>query len=95
MIHFNVEQVGKFLVENGIVYTMRKKRSEGKDLVSMFKKTIGRANITLMGPVTDKLLESHVLQSGFNSIQEWKLVASIVHNADPNKLLLYKVEMIK
>jgi hypothetical protein len=95
MIHFNVEQVGKFLEKNGIVYTMRKKRSEGKDLVSIYKRTIGRANITLMGPVTDKLLESHVFESGFNSIQEWKLVARIVHDADPSKLFLYKVEMIK
>lgn len=79
VIWFNVEKARKFLLENGIVYTLRPKlRREGKEplFYGGFGKK-GEVLVDFVGEVLDDAdLKGYVDKSGFETIEEWRAKAS-------------------
>ena|SRR3972149_10577824 len=95
-IMFNVPEAGNHLIKHGIVYTMRRKRTEGwQDLFVMGKLMKNRAYVSLEGQVFDLVLSTYVAHSGFDTLDKWRQAAKRTHGTEPENLSLYKVELKK
>src|SRR5690349_12962415 len=95
MISFNVKEAGDYLLKNGMVYTMRKKRHEGWTDLFVNHDYRGWCNVELIGAVNEIRLESYVLQSGFPDLRSWADEARRIHASDPASLYVYKVTLGK
>lgn len=98
MIFFNLKIVRDFLLNNGIVYTLRRKRRTGKDTVlvgSYYKhKKLAKVNITYVTQISSPdELKPYYRLSGFDSPESWFEIASKLHKNEL-PLHLYLVEVI-
>ena len=101
-IFFNVKEARNFLLENGFVYTIRKRRSTGKAnavVGSYYKhKTIAEVDVieVTTKPVLahgefDSTLSFYVKNSGFKNLSDW--LKAVMKFKPKTSLFLYKVIM--
>ena len=86
-------KLGKFLRENGVIYTVRKYKMADKIVDAEW---VGYCKRTYLGKVKDfKDLEPFVKESGFETVEDWweKIKEFIPSKKD--SMYLYKVERIR
>jgi hypothetical protein len=104
VISFTSEKARKFLLENGMVYTMRNdmRRKVGNDWMNKGRLLPKIADVFIefiRYEFFRDLKEEEVKNSGFSSIEEWKMEYFQLHNyphpKDQSEGWLYKVTLMK
>ena len=94
MISFNVRKAAKYLMDNGVVYTIRGRRTEGWHDLHIFNKLQReRVYVELVAMAFDTPLASYVTRSGFSTVSEWKDAAESVHKRRINGMGIYRVTL--
>jgi len=101
-IYFNVKEAREFLLENGFVYTIRKKRSVGRAIavVGSYYNHKPIADVDVIEVTTKPVLERgefdstlsfYVKTSGFKNLSDW--LKAVMKFKPKESLFLYKVIM--
>jgi hypothetical protein len=94
-IFFNIPEARNFLLQFGMVYTLRRKRQEDYGRVQIVQgsyfhyKILGIGVISLIKKIENKNeLEKYLKYSGFSTVDEW------YNKKSPNANYLYIVKLI-
>ena len=97
VMFFNIKSVREFLINNGYVFTLRKKRFRiGRDMAVYgnyyIQTKIGNINIEKLEQIASpNQLSSYINESGLKDIEKWFGLATKLSG---QKLYLYKVTLI-